>query len=228
MTVSTTPIIKSKIKQIKNINIKEINHIKREKILKNLDKDLSSGTYELLKKKLPYFYTISLQKFPTKNKLIQVKKDLSKISGISKVETFSKDHDHIYSLLLLLKTIVSVLFFLISIFTFLILLNNVKIWFFEHQERLSIIKLHGGSIYYGARPIIYTAILSSIFSSLLVVYSVYFITKNLGLVLGHEVIEIIKSNIPTFTIVEVSFVFILSIILSLITVFGILVKHRLK
>jgi len=226
--VSSSPIIESNIKDIKNINIKTITHLKRENILKNLNSDISSGTYKLLKQKLPYFYTISLEKFPTSSKLQRIKKSLLKISGIKRVETFSKNHDSVYSLLLLVKTIIFILFICIIIFTFLIMVDNVKIWFYEHQQRLTIIKLHGGSIFYAANPIIKIAIFSSIFSSIVVILLVYSIINNLNLFLNIEILSIITSNLDKYTVLEISSIFILSFILSFITVFGILIKHRLK
>ena len=226
--VSTTPIIKSDITDISNINVKNITHLKRENILTSLSNEVSSGTYELLKKKLPYFYTISLDSFPTSSKLEKIKANLEKIKGIKRVETFSKDHDHVYSLLLLIKTIVASLFLSIIIFTFLLMINNVKIWFFEHQNRLSIIKLHGGSIYYGAKPIINIAILSSVLSSIFVILIVYILKENLHLFLKPELLNIISKNLTIFTNLEIASVFVISLLLSFITVFGILLKHRLK
>jgi len=226
--VSSTPIIKSKIHDIKDINVKKITHLEREKILKNLNEDMSSGTYDLLVKKLPYFYTISLDKFPTSNKLSYFKVELEKISGIKSVETFSKNHDNIYSLLLLIKTIVSSLFICIIIFAFLIMLDNVKIWFFEHSNRLSVIKLHGGSIFYGANPIIKIALISSIFSSVFIALCIYFLKENLDLFLQIEVMNIITSNLTAYTALEIVSLFALSLVLSFITVFGILLKHRIK
>ena len=224
--VSSTPMIKSTLTSIKDI--KNITHLKRDNILKSLSKEISTGTYELLKQKLPYFYTINLSTFPTSSKLERIKKDLQKIKGIKRVETFSKNHDHIYSLLLLIKTIVSSLFLSIIIFTFLLMINNVKIWFFEHSNRLSIIKLHGGSIYYGAKPIINIALISSILSSVFVILIVYLLKENLTMFLKPELLNIISINLTPFTKLEIASVFIISLVLSFITVFGILLKHRLK
>ena len=153
---------------------------------------------------------------------------MEKISGIKSVETFSKDHDNVYSLLLLIKNITTALFISIIIFTFLIMINQVKIWFYEHQERLDIIKLHGGSIYYGAKPIILTAFVSSIFSSLFIIAIVFAIKENLHIFFTNEMINIISTNLTPYTAIEIISVFFISIILSLITVFGILVKHRIK
>jgi cell division transport system permease protein len=227
VVVSITPIIASQIKNISS-NIKTITHLKRENILKNLDKDISSNTYKLLKQKLPYFYTLSLYNFPTSSNLIKLKKELKKISGIKRIETFSKNHDQIYSLLLLIKTIVMSLFFCIIIFTFLVTSNNIQIWFYEHKQRLNIIKLHGGSLFYGAKPIIKTALFSSIFSSFVVILFMYIFKENLDIFLTKEIITLISSNLTTYTSFDILLIFILSFMLSLLTVIGILLKHKFK
>jgi cell division transport system permease protein len=226
--VSTSPIIESKLKEIKDINIKNITYLKKKNILKNIDEDLSASTYKLLEQKLPYFYTINLKQFPTSSKLKTIKEDLKKVSGIKRVETFSKNHDNVYSLLLLIKAIVSILFISIVIFTFLIMIDNVKIWFYEHQERLTIIQLHGGSVFYAASPIIKIAFYASIFSASLIVLLVYTFKENLDLILDIEIRNIITANLTTYTTFEIAIIFIISLILSFITVFGILLKHRLK
>ncbi|MCK5293622.1 MAG: cell division protein FtsX [Arcobacteraceae bacterium] len=226
--VTSSPIMKDKVKYLPSVDFKEIIHLKREQILDDLKSDLSKGSFELLQKRLPYFYTLHLNQFPTSSVLKNIKKDLEKLSGIKSVETFSKDHDNIYSLLLLIKIIVSTLFISIIIFTFLIMINQVKIWFYEHKERLDIIKLHGGSIYYGAKPIIRIAILSSLFSSSLVVGMIYFIKENLNLFFTSEMLMILDKNLTLYTPIEIGGVFIISLLISFVTVFGILLKHRLK
>lgn len=228
VVVSTSPLIESKIKELSSINLKEIVYLKREKILNDLQSNLSKGSFELLQKKLPYFYTIHLEQFPTSSLLKQIKIDLKTLSGIKSVETFSKDHDNVYSLLLLIKSITSSLFISIIIFTFLIMSNQVKIWYFEHKERLDIIKLHGGSIYYGAKPIIKTAFISSILSSLFIILIIFLIKGNLHIFFTYEMIQIINTNLNQFTPFEISLVFLISSFLSLVTVFGILLKHRIK
>ncbi len=228
VVVSTIPLNKSKINDISNIEVKNIVHLDKEKILKSLNEDTSSGTFDLLQKKLPYFYTISLQNFPTSSTLLQIKTHLEKITSIKRVETFSKNHDNMYSLLLLIKTIVSILFVSILIFALLLMLDNVKIWLFQHSNRLNIIKLHGGSIFYGAKPIIKIAILSSIFSFLFTILTVYYLGVNLDKLLEPELSNIILTNLKPYTISEIFKLLIISIALSFFTVFGILIKHRIK
>jgi cell division transport system permease protein len=228
IVVMSSPIIEDKVKSLPSLDVKEIKYLKREKILADLKDDLTDGSFKLLQNKLPYFYTIYLKQFPTTSKLELIKKDLQTLSGIKKIETFSQNHDEVYSLLLLIKSIVTVLFVAIIFFTFFITTNQVKIWFFEHQERLDIIKLHGGSIFYGAKPIIRLALISSIISSSIVVTLVYFIKENLDNFFTLEVIKVLNAYPVNYTTLEVVSIFILSLIIAFITVFGVLIKHRLR
>jgi cell division transport system permease protein len=226
--VMNTPIIEDKVKSLPSLDIKEIKYLKREKILSDLKGDLTDGSFQLLQNKLPYFYTIYLNQFPTSSKLESIKKDLQTLSGIKKIETFSQDHDEVYSLLLLIKSIVTILFAAIILFTFFIITNQVKIWFFEHQERLDIIKLHGGSIFYGAKPIIKLALVSSIVSSSTVIALVFFIKENLSKFFSTEIVKVLNTYPIHYSNMEVITIFLLSLMIAFLTVFGVLIKHRLR
>jgi cell division transport system permease protein len=226
--VTKQPLNKSKVSDLKNLEVKNIEHIQREKILGNLKKDLSNGSYKLLEKRLPYFYKIYLETFPTTSMLELIKKDLKTIKNIKSIETFSKDHDTTYSMLLLIKTLILFLFISIILFTFLLMLNHVKIWFFEHTERLDIIQLHGGSIFYAAKPIIKIAVYSSLFSSITVLLLSYLVSQNISVIFNFEIISVIKENMIQYSILDIASIFIISILVSFMTVFGILIKHRLK
>lgn len=226
--VMNSPIIEEKVKALPSLDVKNIKYLQREKILEDLKGDLTDGSFKLLQNKLPYFYTIYLNQFPTTSKLAQIKKELQGLSGIKKIETFSQDHDEVYSLLLLIKTVVTILFFAIIIFTFFIITNQVKIWFFEHQERLDIIKLHGGSIFYGAKPIIRLALISSIVSAATVIALGFFIKENLNMFFSMEIIRVLNAYPITYSNIELVSIFVISLILSFITVFGVLIKHRLR
>lgn len=226
--ISNIPMNETKLQEDISFKIKNIIHIKRDDILKDLNSSLSQNTFKILKKRLPYFYTISLYDFPTTNQLKKIKKELTNIHGIKQVNTFSKNHDTIYSLLTLIKTIITILFFAISIFAFLIIYDNIRIWFYEHHERLTIIKLHGGSILYGAKPIIKLSLLSSIFSSILTI-SIFTIFKpTLDIFIIKELSSIVSPNIIYFNLNDIILIFLASLILSTITVLGIILKQQLR
>lgn len=224
--VLNNQINESELKSL--INVKEILPIQREKILKELKGDLTDGSYKMLENKLPYFYNIYLQDFPTSSELDEIKKNLLKLTSVKSVETFSKNHDEVYSLLLFIKMISFILFASIIILTFLIINNQVLIWFYEHQERLDIIKLHGGTIFYGAKPIIKLALLSAFVSTLIVASSYYIIYIKQNFIFSPEILHIIKQHPIIFTPYEIAYLFALAFFISTITVFGVLIKHRIK
>ena len=226
--VTATPIIEEDIEKFSSIDLKELKPLSREKILNELKNEVTDGSFTLLQVKLPYFYTISLKEFPTSSKLERIKRELLSMNGMKSVETFSKDHDNVYSLFLFIKTVSMTMFVFMVIFTFFIIANQINIWFYEHYERLQIINLHGGSLLYGAKPIIKMALFSGLFAGIVVLASVYYIHENVDLIFSQELAKLIVQNKIEYTIVEASFVLILSLLISFITVFGVLIKNRFK
>ncbi len=226
--VTSAPVTQEDIKKYTSIDLKELKPLPRDQILKDLKNEVSDGSYALLEVKLPYFFTISLNKFPTSSALEKIKNELHKINGIKSVETFSKDHDNVYSLFLFIESVSITMFLFMGIFTLFIIANQINIWFYEHYERLQIINLHGGSLLYGAKPIIKMALLSALFSAIVVVGSVYYIHENVDMVFSPEITKLIMQHKIDYTILEVSAVFLISLVISFVTVFGVLIKNRFK
>ncbi len=226
MVIANTPIVKENIKTLAKIDVKNIQVLKREDIIINLKEKLSKNSLELLKQKLPYFYKIYLEQYPTTTQLDTIKKELNKISNIKKIETFASDHNKVYSLLILVEQIVQIFLLFIFIFTFLILSKQIKIWLFEHSQRISIIQYHGGSILYAAKPIIKITLLSAIISSAIVIALVISMSNNLSFFLTPEVLSILpnKDYIP----VDFIFIIILSFIISTLSTISVLLKHKIK
>lgn len=222
VVITNTPFIS--IEEIADIKVKNIEPISRSKIIKGVKDNLSESSLNLLNKKLPYFYKIYLEKFPTTLKLEQIRKELNTISNIRRVETFSNDHNKIYSLLILIQNIVLVLFVAVMVLSILLLSKQIKIWFFEHNERISIILLHGGSLFYSAKPILRIIIFSSIISSISVVALLYLIVNNLNNIVQPEILSLMPDLIHLeFEIMQI---IILSFIIPLITFFGLLLQHK--
>lgn len=224
VVISNTPL--STIETLGNIKVKDIEPLSREKIIKNVQKNLSDTSIELLQKKLPYFYKIYLAEFPTTNTLDKIRKELMSISNIKKIETFSNDHNKLYSLLILVQRIIFILFSAVLLLSVLLLSKQIKIWFFEHNERISIIQLHGGSLIYASKPIIKTIFASAFFSSFISSALLFFIMSNIDMIIEPEIMALIPSVLSMeFEIVQI---FILSITIPFITFFGLLVKYKLK
>jgi len=224
IVVSNTPMVK--IDKLGGIKIKSIKPISREKIIKEVKDNLSNTSIKLLNNRLPYFYKIYLTEFPTSFTLDKIRKELSKITSIKKIETFSHDHNQIYSMISLIQDIVFILFIVVLVLSVLLLSKQIKIWFYEHQERISIIQLHGGTLLYSSIPIIKTIITSALVSSVVVYAILYTVAINLSSLISPELAAIIPQNINlSFEIIKIV---LLAFIIPMLTLVGLLVRYKLK
>ncbi len=224
IVVSNTPF--SKISSISNIKIKDIKILPKKNIINDIKADLSESSLKLLNKKLPYFYQIYLEEFPTTLKLEQIRKELTTISNVKRVETFSNDHNKVYSLLILIQDIIIILFIVILLLSILLLAKQIKIWFYEHSERISIIQLHGGSLYYSAKPIIKTMLFSTLFSIFIVTVLLYFSLHNITLLVRPEILMLMP-NISDFQF-EIVKIILLAFIIPIITFIGLSLQYKMK
>lgn len=224
IVITNTPFID--IDELADIKVKNIETLSRKKIIDGVKENLSSSSLDLLNKKLPYFYKIHLEKFPTTRKLKKIKKELKQMINIKRVETFSTNHNQIYSLLILIQDIIFVLFVVVLVLSLLLLSKQIKIWFFEHNERISIIQLHGGSLLYSSKPIIKTIVLSALISSIVVITLLIVVVNNISYFVQPEIVSIMPKMIHLeFEVIEI---FILSFIIPFITFFGLLIQYKSK
>jgi cell division transport system permease protein len=73
------------------------------KLLTTIKTNLSDNSIELLKQKLPNFYQIYLEIFPTSSELEEIKQTLLQNKNIKKVEVFYKNHNQVYLLITFIK-----------------------------------------------------------------------------------------------------------------------------
>ncbi len=213
VVVSSSELLKSQLEN-QDINIKTLEQLNNNKLISKLKDKLSPRSIELLNQKLPYFYKIYLNNFPTTFRLNSITKQLQEIPSITKVETFSKDHNQVYSIITNSENIINILFAIIVLFGLLILSKHIKIWVYEHNEKISIMRLHGASILYCAKPIINIAILSAIFSSAVVVALTYYILNNFKFAI------IVRFDLDFLQIIALAF------IISITTVLLVLFRHK--
>jgi len=226
MAVAKKPINKSDLSFLKDVEVKELQRLNRDEIISKIKGELPQDSIEILKQKLPFFYKIYLVDYPTTKQLQSIKEQLVKLDYIKRVETFSAGHSKVYSLLLLNEQISKFVFLLIALFTIFILTKQVKIWFIEQDRRITIIQYYGGSIFYGAAPIIKLAAISFVVASIVVIIFEHYILNNLDLFLTNEIIDILP---PVNTImVNYFYIFAISFIISFISVIGVIVKHKIK
>jgi len=224
VVITNTPIVK--IDNIADVKIKYIKAIEKKDIIKDVRDNLSNSAIKLLNDKLPYFYQIYLDEFPTTSKLEQIRKELITISSVKRVETFSDDHNKIYSLLILIQDIIVVLFIIVLMLSFILLYQQMKIWFFEQSERISIIQLHGGSLFYSSKPIIKSMGYSVVTAIVVVISILFLIISNISLVVRPEILPLIPtiSNFK-FDIIKI---IVLAFVLPSITFSGFIIQHKTK
>ena len=154
----------SAVDTISGIKIKNVQMIDQNDIIKNVEDTLSESTIKLLNKKLPLFYRISLEELPPKERLEMIREELKAIPNVQSIEMFLEDHKQTYSFLILVQDMSVILFFVVLAFSILVVVRQVKIWFFEHNRRIKIMELHGGSILYSSRPVIKIIVISTLFA----------------------------------------------------------------
>ncbi len=224
--VTNTPLVKEEITKLGGINVEKIITLEKEKIINDIKNDLSSTSIELLKQKLPFFYKIQLEVFPTTSELNIIKDTLYQNKNIRKVEIFSKNHNNVYLLLLLLSQISFILFTIITVFAVIIISKQIRIWFYEHHEKITILKLHGASILYSSSTILRYAIISAILSFIVVSSLFIYLIGNIGVILPNDLENIVIVNLDLNE--SLTKIFLLSFGISILTIIGVLLKYKLK
>lgn len=224
VVVSKKPLVKENI-NISGITVKELEALDKDKIVDNFKSNLSNNSIKLLKNRLPHFYKVYLESFPTTSEINKIKEYLLQNKNIKEVEVFSKNHNQVYLLLTLMNSISFILFFIITIFAIIIIAKQVKLWFHEHSTRISILKLHGASTLYSASSLLRYAITSSILAVFIVSIFLYLISSNLTIIFPSELNDILIIKFD-YTI-EVIKIIALSFGISMFTILGVLFKYKI-
>ncbi|MFA9374692.1 cell division protein FtsX [Poseidonibacter sp.] len=224
--ITNTPLIKENIDKLAGIQVSKIETLKKDKIIKEIKSDLSKKSIELLRRKLPYFYQIYLEVFPTTSELKEIKSTLLQNKNIRKVEIFYKNHNQVYLLLVLLNTISFILFFIITIFAIIIIAKQIKLWFHEHHTRISILRLHGASVLYSSSSVLKYAIFSAFLACIIVGSILFYVSNNLGMLFPIELHDIV--NIEIDLKLEIMKIILLSFGISIFTIIGVLFKYKIN
>ncbi len=224
--VTNTPLIKESINELAGIKVEKIQTLKKDRIIDNMKSSLSKNSIELLKQKLPHFYQIYLEVFPTSSELEDIKEMLLQNKNIRKVEVFYKNHNQIYLLLLLINTITFMLFFIVTIFAIIVIAKQIKLWFHEHSVEISILRLHGASILYSASSVLKYAVLSSFLAFITAGTILYYVYNNMSILFPIELHDIIDIEMSLYS--EFVKLFLLSFFISIFTILGVLLKYKIN
>lgn len=169
IVVSNKALTLEELKKVdENIDtIKQIDrtkYIKQNSILKNMPQE----TLAYLLSDLPEFYSITLSKLPSQEDLINLKNKLLFIPGVVKVKIFQKSFQKLEQFLILTKGISYIFTIFIFIISVLLILKQMEIWTYEHQNRMYVMGLFGAPYWLKSAPLYRLVIIDSFIASLLV------------------------------------------------------------
>jgi cell division transport system permease protein len=211
-------------KNIKNISslISSVDELKPDGVIKRLASQMDKRNMELLKVALPKFYRLKLTHYPSPDEITLLTKNLLADPAITKIENFATNHDTTYKLLLLFKDVISIFALSILIVTTLLILKELRIWQYTHNERMNIMGLFGSPIWLSSAVLFRLAIVDAIVSSILTfmvftyISSTTWLTKQLDTV-GIDIM--IFDQVGDFSILF-GVAMVLSIVLAVLIVLG--------
>ncbi len=175
--ISNSPLEEADLKSRFSI-LRSVTEISPEKVIKRLEDEMDKTSLGLLRATLPKFYKVTLEHYPQPSEVEILTSQLQNLKMIKRVESFSQTHDQIYKLLLLYKGVTQVFAFAIFIVTLLLIAKEMRIWQFQHAERMNIMALFGAPIMLRSAVLFRLAIIDAIIAA--------------GLILG--LFSIIDSN----------------------------------
>ncbi|KIM10675.1 MAG: hypothetical protein KU37_10355 [Sulfuricurvum sp. PC08-66] len=137
-------------------------------ILESLQEDLTSEQINNLKATLPFYYELKLDFFPRPSQVATLEKKLLNTSGVFQVENFSQRHDQLFSMLVIIKTIMKVFGVLLIVVALLLILKEMRLWQFQHHTRMHIMALFGAPVWLRSAVLFRFAFIDAIIATLLV------------------------------------------------------------
>ena len=166
VVVSQKKIVDSEILGMDKL-FSSVSELSPNDVIARLNTGMSEKNMKLLKLSLPKFYKLKLTQYPTPIEIEKLTKNLLKNKSILKVENFSSNHDRTYKLLLLFKSVITVFSISIFIVTILLIFKELKIWQFQHSERMNIMGLFGAPVWLRSAVLFRLATVDALVSSVL-------------------------------------------------------------
>lgn len=149
--------------------IEKAQEISTKEVLERLQSQMKQRHIDLLKLSLPHFYSLHLDHFPTPSEVQELRKKLEKNSDITRVEDFAQSHDTLYKLLLLFKSVVVIFAVAIFAVTSLLVVKEMRIWQFQHNERMSIMAMFGAPVWMRSAVLFRLSIVDALIASVLAI-----------------------------------------------------------
>lgn len=152
-------------------------------VLDRLKNNVSQANLVLLKKSLPYFYSLTLNTYPSDARLVAIQKTLENFDEIVRIEAFTKSHNQIYQLLLIINGSIMIFSSLIALISLLLMFKQIEIWKFQHIERMEIMTLFGAPLWMRSQVLFRLACIDTILATLIVAGGLFYISQNPSLLI---------------------------------------------
>jgi len=159
--------------------IKSYKQVSTKKIMEDVENNLSKWTAILLSRKVPNFYRIYFNKYPTHEELLIIKKSLLISEKISRVDVLKNIHQQTYRFLFFISMLVYIFTVLIAITSFFLIKNEVEIWFHQHKRRMEIMKIFGATVMMRSADLRKVAFINSFLVTFLVIGSILLIKNTI-------------------------------------------------
>lgn len=149
--------------------VASITEVSTKNIIDRLKGKISDASLGNLRDNLPKFYSVKLKSFPSASELKSIEEKLLKIKNITRVEIFKKTYDDIHKVLTLLKSLVFGFTILIVILGLMLIYKQMRIWVYEHKDRIEIMDLFGASFILKSGKLYRMALIDSVIATIIVV-----------------------------------------------------------
>lgn len=154
--------------QALNGQIAQSELIKRDPIVKEIARGVSKANRNKILKSLPYFYNLHLDEYIHTSGLDKIKNDLEASKNIKRVETFGSSYSSNYRLFSFIKLTLKVFISFMTIVSFFLILKQMEIWKYAHQERMQIMEVFGAPLMLRSGVLFKVAIIDAFFATFLV------------------------------------------------------------
>ncbi|MBN2869777.1 MAG: cell division protein FtsX [Campylobacterales bacterium] len=198
IVVSNKMLSEAEFKALDNL-IERSETIATDQVLERLKGEMSKKNLDLLKVTLPKFYRLYLSRFPTPQEIEKLQKRLQKHSAIERVEGYAQTHDTVYKLMLLFKDVVQIFSIAIAAVTSMLIFKEMRLWQFQHAERMSIMALFGAPVWLRSAVLFRLAIVDAIIATI-AVCGAFFIIDQYGWM--DKVLQTVGISIELFDFVD--------------------------
>jgi cell division transport system permease protein len=176
IVVANKNLTSAEFKTMDNL-IERSDAIATDQVLNRLQGEMTKKNLDLLKITLPKFYRIYLNRFPTPSEIEKLQKRLQKNSAIERVEGYAQTHDTVYKLMLLFKDVVQIFSIVIAAVTSLLILKEMRLWQFQHADRMSIMALFGAPVWLRSAVLFRLAIVDAIIATIVLCLAFFLIEQ---------------------------------------------------